>query len=109
LEDSTVATIDTAAGELHPRRLGSVIVHATAGGWRTTSLPMTIEANAVSTLMIERWSDSTLAGGRALGSPVASTAASLASRPWTPAVAWVPTFWCRLQSIGPSGNPSGSI
>ncbi len=72
VEDSSIATINPSTGELIPLGLGRVVVHASADGWRTTSQPVTIEANIVTAMPSEYWADSTLAGWRRLGNPVPS-------------------------------------
>ncbi len=52
--DTTIATVDS-GGTLHPRRRGSVMVTATAGGWRSTSVDVTIAAAQAEALTVEDW------------------------------------------------------
>lgn len=52
--DTTVATVD-ASGVLLPRRTGRVWIHASAGGWRTDSVPVEIAKSPVETVLLESW------------------------------------------------------
>jgi DNA-binding SARP family transcriptional activator len=54
--DTSVAIIDS-TGTLRPRRPGRVYVTATAGGWRTTTVPVTVGPAEVSTVAEEDWRD----------------------------------------------------
>jgi hypothetical protein len=52
-----VATVDESTGVLRPRRLGTVSIHATAGGWREVALRLAVVSPPPSdTLMQEDWS-----------------------------------------------------
>lgn len=55
--DTTVAAVDS-TGMLRPRRGGRLRVTATAGGWRTTSVEVTIGAAEATTVTAEDWRDS---------------------------------------------------
>jgi hypothetical protein len=50
-----VLTIDSATGEVHPRRLGTAVAYASAGGWREDSIRLDVTEPAYSTLLIEDW------------------------------------------------------
>lgn len=53
--DTSVLTIDSATGEVHPRRLGTAVAYASAGGWREDSIRLDVTEPAYSTLLIEDW------------------------------------------------------
>jgi len=57
VSDTNVATVDS-SGLLHPRQQGSLIVSATAGGWRTTSARVTVGPAESATVTVEDWQDS---------------------------------------------------
>lgn len=52
--DSSIATV-TDSGEVTPRRLGTVTIHVTAGGWRGDSVRVTIGAAQATTVLSESW------------------------------------------------------
>jgi len=54
--DAAVAAVDS-SGMLHPRREGRLIVTATAGGWRTTSVEVTIGAAEAIAVTVEGWQE----------------------------------------------------
>ena len=56
VSDTTIGTID-GEGTIHPRREGVLIVVATAGGWRTDSVPITIGPAEAATLVEEYWTE----------------------------------------------------
>jgi DNA-binding SARP family transcriptional activator len=53
--DTTVAAIDPTTGVIEPRRVGTVIIFASAGGWREDSVRVAIEPPASQTLLSEDW------------------------------------------------------
>jgi len=55
--DSTVAVV-TDSGVLVPRRAGVVMVHATAGGWRSDSIRVAVGQPLFARVLTEAWSDS---------------------------------------------------
>ncbi|MFN2317395.1 MAG: AAA family ATPase [Gemmatimonadales bacterium] len=55
--DTAVAVIDSVTGVLTPRRSGSVWITASAGGWRTDSLRITILEPESRTVFREDWAD----------------------------------------------------
>ncbi len=55
LSDTSVATVD-GSGMLHPRRSGTVTVHATVGGWRSASRAFVIADRPPVIVLREDWS-----------------------------------------------------
>ena len=52
--DSSIADVDS-TGTVHPRRTGSVTIHASAGGWREDSVLLTIVPPGAQQVLTERW------------------------------------------------------
>jgi hypothetical protein len=52
--DTATATVDS-TGVVHPRREGSVVVHATSGGWRGDSAQVAIGPAEARTVVVEDW------------------------------------------------------
>lgn len=52
--DTAVAVVDS-TGSVHPRQLGHVTVHASAGGWRAASVALTVREPNWKTVLGERW------------------------------------------------------
>jgi hypothetical protein len=52
--DTSVATVDS-MGIVHPRRVGSVTIHASAGGWREDSVALTIVPSGARQVLTEAW------------------------------------------------------
>jgi hypothetical protein len=67
--DSSIATIDS-LGFLHPRRVGVVVVDASAGGWRNAQLRLSIKENGVDTLLTEAWASGIGAEWLPFGDPL---------------------------------------
>lgn len=53
--DTAIADVDS-AGIVHPRRTGTVVVHASAGGWRQDSVVIHVGAASSTTVIAEDWS-----------------------------------------------------
>jgi hypothetical protein len=91
--DTTIATVDS-IGTLRPRRVGTVTVHVSAGGWREDSAHIAIRPPGFTTLLEERWtgelSDNWVPFG--VPSPVLTTGPDR-----------VPAFWHRGDSTFHSG------
>src|SRR5207248_928977 len=66
--DTSVATVDS-AGVLHPRRVGSVKVVASAGGWRQAQAHLRVVAPSSRLLLDERWTDTAMRGWVSFGEP----------------------------------------
>jgi len=54
--DPSVLSVDSATGDVTPRRIGSAVVHASAGGWREDSVRVEVAAPSSATVMSEDWS-----------------------------------------------------
>ena len=54
--DTAIATVDS-AGTLEPKRVGTVTVHVSAGGWRHDSVRVTIQPPGYTTVLEERWTN----------------------------------------------------
>jgi hypothetical protein len=52
--DTAVAWVDT-AGVVHPRRAGTVVIHASAGGWRQDSTTIRVGQAEIATVTAEDW------------------------------------------------------
>ena len=52
--DSTIATVDS-TGTVHPIRAGTVVIKASAGGWREDSALVTITPPSWAMVLAERW------------------------------------------------------
>ncbi len=63
-----MATVDS-TGRLTPRRVGNVIIEASAGGWRRATRSLSIGEARSSILFDEQWSDSLLSAWRTYGAP----------------------------------------
>jgi DNA-binding SARP family transcriptional activator len=91
--DTTIATIDS-GGVLRPLATGSVVVYASAGGWRSDSARITIAPPAHDVVLHERWRGSLEAEWVPYGEPL-------------PAVVALPdggrAFWSRGDSSFASG------
>ena len=91
--DTTVATVDS-TGTLRPRRVGTVTVHVSAGGWREDSARVAIRPPGSTTLLEERWTGELSANWVSFGVP----------RPvLTTGPEGVPAFWHRGDSTFHSG------
>ena len=66
--DTLIATADS-AGQIHPRRPGSVTIYATTGGWRTDSIIIRIHAAATTRLLSENWRHGVGVAWVAFGTP----------------------------------------
>lgn len=66
--DTTLATIDS-TGELRPRRVGSVTVHASAGGWRSDSAVIRVVSASAQVALEEQWTDDVAARWMLFGTP----------------------------------------
>ncbi len=55
-EDTTIATIDS-TGRLYPRRIGRVMIEASAGGWRSVRVPITIRDRTTHLAFDESWNN----------------------------------------------------
>lgn len=66
--DDSIATV--VAGRLQPRRLGSVRVEVTAGGWRSDTARIEIVPSTVRDVLDETWSDDWETRWRAFGEPL---------------------------------------
>jgi DNA-binding SARP family transcriptional activator len=67
-EDTSIATIDT-LGRLTPRKVGSVMINASAGGWRIVRTPVSIREPASRVLLDEDWSHGLEPVWRSFGIP----------------------------------------
>lgn len=70
VRDTSLAAVNPASGVLTPRALGRTWIIATAGGWRTDSVPVQIEAPSSATAFAESWGDSGLTGWVQHGFPL---------------------------------------
>jgi hypothetical protein len=91
--DTVTATVDS-AGILQPRRVGTVTVHVSAGGWRSDSVRVAIQPPTFSTVLEERWTGELSANWVPFGVP----RPVLTSGPES-----VPAFWHRGDSTFHSG------
>jgi hypothetical protein len=64
-----IAMVDSVRGVVRPRQTGQVAIHATAGGWRSDSILLTIAAPHARPLLREDWADASLPRWRAFGNP----------------------------------------
>ncbi len=55
--DSTVASVDSLTGDLRPHRVGTTMIHVSAGGWRADSVRVTVGPPVYSELMKEDWTN----------------------------------------------------
>src|SRR5690606_10956690 len=55
--DTTVATMDSVRGVVRPRGVGTVTIFASAGGWASDSIELTITAPHPRMRLQERWTD----------------------------------------------------
>ncbi|HEU4697730.1 MAG TPA: AAA family ATPase, partial [Gemmatimonadales bacterium] len=55
--DTTIATIDSVTGALHPRRAGAALLLVSAGGWREDSANVLIGAPGSRVRLAENWLD----------------------------------------------------
>ena len=67
--NSSIAAVDS-LGVVSPLQTGKVTVSASAGGWRSTSILLTIVGNAVDTLLDETWRTGISSGWVPYGEPV---------------------------------------
>jgi DNA-binding SARP family transcriptional activator len=68
ISDSSVATI-TSTGRLLPSRPGTIVVRASAGGWRTDSVVVRIETARAYDLLLETWQSLDTGHWTPFGSP----------------------------------------
>ncbi|MCH8254096.1 MAG: PD40 domain-containing protein, partial [Gemmatimonadetes bacterium] len=91
--DTAIAAVDS-AGTLEPKRVGTVTVHVSAGGWRHDSVRVTIQPPAYTTVLEERWTGNLSANWVPFGVP----------RPvLTTGPDGVPALWHRGDSTYHSG------
>lgn len=67
--DTGIAAIDTLRGVVRPRGVGRVVIHASAGGWVSDSIELTIAAPNPRPLLGEDWSDAAASEWHAFGTP----------------------------------------
>jgi hypothetical protein len=91
--DTSTATVDS-AGTLQARRVGTVTVHVSAGGWRSDSVRVAIQPPTFSTVLEDRWTGELSANWVPFGVP----RPVLTSGPES-----VPAFWHRGDSTFHSG------
>jgi hypothetical protein len=53
--DTTTAHVDS-TGVVHPRRIGTIVVHVSAGGWRQDTIVLHVGPSSVTTMIAEDWS-----------------------------------------------------
>lgn len=53
--DTTIAHVDATTGQISPRREGTITLHVSAGGWRSTSAPLKIRGVSYTVALEEDW------------------------------------------------------
>lgn len=81
LDDATIAAIDSLSGELRPRKVGSVTIYASAGGWRQDSVLVAINPPGFQTLLIEDWEKGLDNAWVPFGHPVPAVTTAPGGRP----------------------------
>jgi DNA-binding SARP family transcriptional activator len=78
--DTAIATIDS-TGLLRPRRVGHVVVHASAGGWREDSVTLVVRPLHAVTRLTEDWSGAVQRNFEDYGIPRPKTIRDAGGRP----------------------------
>ncbi|MGH9260233.1 MAG: hypothetical protein ACRD08_10120 [Acidimicrobiales bacterium] len=92
--DTSIAVIDAATGEIQPRNLGTVVIHASAGGWRKDSARVVIGPPGSRTVLSEDWRKGLEPEWIPFGDPFPAVTAAPTGRP---------AFWNRGDDYFNSG------